>query len=401
MLIWFAMVIPVVISGGLYFVFKKKVLWWEMFIPFVASFILIAICKYSTESVQVHDKEYWGSYVVRAEYYEPWDEEVSCRHPKYETRTTTHTDADGHTYTTSEEVFVGYEHAYDVDDHPASWQVVDSLGVGFSIDESYFHQLVRQFGNKTFVDLNRDYHSQDGDEYVTEWEGRDETLEPITTIHSYENRVQASSTVCNYEHVDPKDYKLYDYPKVDGLYCPIILGYHAPERANAEAAYQRINAKYGSAKKIRVWVLVFVDKPRDAGLDQEGYWKGGNKNELVITIGITKSREVRWVHVFGWSKNELLKIQTRNFVRSQKQLDLVSLAQWLEPEIRSLDQPFRRDFREFSYLTVDPPIWMVSLTFLLTFALNIGISFWLVENDYNEDQGHFRQVRWRKYGGYY
>lgn len=133
------------------------------------------------------DTEYWSGYVVKAEYFEAWDERVPCSHPVYCTRTVT--DSEGNTST--EEYQCGWEHAYDVDYHPEHWKKTDNNGITKSINRYEFNRLVKVLGNKSFVNLYRDYHSIDGDKYISRYVGGDESIDIMCHSHYYENRVQA------------------------------------------------------------------------------------------------------------------------------------------------------------------------------------------------------------------
>ena len=159
-MVWLALLIPFFTAILLYVVYRHKTLWWEFAIPFGVSIILIFVLKLCAEISQVIDTEYWGGWVVKSEYYEEWDEEVPCSHAKYRTetgyRTVTDSDGNSHQESYTYEVFEGYEHPYDVDDHPPYWQIIESNGATIKIDRSQFEQLCRQFGNRKKIDLHRD-----------------------------------------------------------------------------------------------------------------------------------------------------------------------------------------------------------------------------------------------------
>ncbi|GEM_PF-744313 len=385
MIIWFALVIPIIVVPLLLFLYPRKVVWWELVVPITASFLLITICKYGTEEVQTQDTEYWGGWVKQGEYYEAWDEEVSCTHEKY--RTEYYKDANGNKQ--SRKVFDGYEHSYDVDDHSPGWNVQDSNNITFSTSKEEFETLAKRFGNRKFVDMHRDYHLIDGDKYITIWDSSEARLVPTTTIHTYENKVQASDSVFNFQVVDKKDVKrfqLFDYPKIQGNYsCPSILGNAGPTHQKAEREFSLINAELGASKQVRIWILIFKNQPIDAGFAQEQYWKGGNKNELNIAIGVDGNYQVQWGYVFSWTEVEELKVKTRMEIVDQqgKVLDLPKLATWLKPQIQTKWK--RKQFADFSYLTINPPGWMVAMTFILTLGLNIGCSTWIIKNEFSED----------------
>lgn len=384
MMIWFAMAVPIGTAVVLYFWFHHKTLWWEFLIPFGVSVLLITICKFSTDTLQTMDTEYWTGWMVKAEYVEDWNERVSCRHPEYET------DKDGNSH------FVGYEHAYDVDYHPPYWEVHDSNGITIGVNSSTFERLCGHFGNRTFVELHRSYHTDDGDKYVTTWKGEEEKLVVVTTDHRYENRVQASQSLFNFQDVDPADkeaYNLFDYPDITGYSLPSILGNGGATHAQAERILSLANARLGQRKQVRMWVLIFHNQPLQAGFLQQNLWKGGNKNEFVLTIGVDREGKVDWCHPFSWSEVEDLKVDARNAVLDQKgqPLDLARVVNWMIPEV---DKRFiRKSFAEFSYITIDPPGWMIILTFLLTIAVNVGLSFYIVKNEYHEGQNESRSRR--------
>jgi len=147
--------------------------------------------------------------------------------------------------------------------------------------------------------------------------------------------------------------------------------------------FQYLNGKLGHKKEVKLFVIVLRNQPREAGHYQEWLWTGANMNEFVICIGVDDKRNVQWCHPFSWTRNELLKVETREFVQAQKVLNLSALADFTETKI---DVGFvRRDFKEFSYLTVEPPMWSILLTYFLTLLVNIGLSFWLVNNEFNDN----------------
>ena len=375
MAIYASLLIPLATVIILLAGFRRKMARYEYAI-FLAPVLLVAIAKSCSEAIQTQDTEYWGGWVTQATYYEDWDEEVPCSHPHMVPRT----DSDGNITLVQD----GWEHAYDVDEHPEYWQAVDSNGSSWHVSRGHFEKLAKQFGNKTFRDLNRNYHSDDGDAWDTIWKGEDNSLEPTTTVHSYENRVQASRSVFKFPKVDPKQYGLYDYPKVTGYYdCQAVLAPGVSEAQVADRTLMRWNAQLGRKKQVRMFVLVFKNQPRQAGFDQESYWQGGNKNEFIVMVGVNSQLEVQWAHIASWTEVDDLKLDARQYVEGQKQLDLVGLVNWLGPQV---EQRFvRKQFADFNYLTVDPPLWSVITTFLVTLAICIGFAVWAVTNQEDED----------------
>jgi hypothetical protein len=322
-----------------------------------------------------------GGWAIEARYYEDWDEWV--------TETCTRTISCGkdctkvETYDCSHRVY-----------HPPQWKMTDSNGYELDISRDEFESLADKFGNRTLHDMGRWYYLKDGDMYSTKWNKTRNTFQPVTTYHRYENRVQATHGVLDFPKVNKREAKelgLYDYPTLtDYFNDPAILG-ECPGKSNADKTLQYYNARYGREKQIRFWILLFKDKPSEIGLDQESYWVGGNKNELVITIGIDNSNQVMWCHPFCWapdgnSSNEEMKIEIRDFITSQKTIQILPSVEFI---VKSAVEKFeRKQFKEFSYLTVDPPTWSIVLIWILIILNTVFMSWWILNNDIHKDNNY-------------
>lgn len=386
MVAWFALAIPILVIAVSYWIFHHKIVLWEVLLMLFVPTLAIAIGKWGVESSMVQDTEYWGANGVRAEYYEDWNERVSCRHPKYKTVRRTRTvyrDGKARTETYYVQVQDGYHHLYDVDYHPERWHLIDSLGRTFSIGQGEFEEFCKHWSNRAFKELNRSYHTNDGDMYFTNWDNKIETVEAVSSAHSYENKVQASKSVFNFKEVDPKVWGLYDYPKVHGYRQQSVLGHGGPTHGEGERLLDTYNALLGPTKEVRLFTLIFKNQPIQAGTDQEAYWKGGNKNEFVTCVGVNDAQEVQWCHVFSWSEKEDLKIDARNKVMEQKVLDLAAYAKWLGPEVEK--RFVRYNWDKFNYLTVEPSGTALAVIFFVTFLVSVGIAVFAVLNEVNPE----------------
>lgn len=387
MIIWLALIIPVLTAVVLYIFFNHKTIWWEFIIPFATSALLILIMKFASETSQTTDTEYWGEQITKAIYSEPWDEEVPCRHEIPCSHPSYCTDKDGKEYQCGyKHSNDGYYHNYDVDYHSEYWQVSTEFNNAQSVSQAEFNRLVSKWGNKVFEDQHRDYHSIDGDWYVTYFPKQDDKIECYVSQHCYENRVQASHNVFNYPEVteeEKKLYGLYEYPEIYGGYKQVgILGYGDTTQKTAENKVQIINAKLGPKKQVKLFIIVFRDKPEESAYYQECLWKGGNKNEFVLCVGVDNLMNVKWCKPFSFTENQEIKIECRNYVKHMGKLNLSKTADFLKDEINKNFK--RKEFAEFSYLTVEPKDWQVVLTFILTLLLNVGISFWVIKNEFED-----------------
>jgi hypothetical protein len=373
-MIWFAMLIPSVVAIVLLLVFHHKVQFWELLIPLVVSVILIALGKWISVASLTRDTEYWTGWIHSAEYYERWTEE-------WDEWVSEQRDSKGNVTVPGH-----YEHR--IVHHPPSWCMYGSNGETFSIDPESYKSLTRLWGNDVEIDL---WHMNqtswgDGDKWVTKWRGERDKMVICTTAHNYENRVQASRSVFNFPEfteAEVKERGLYDYPPIKEVTdVPSILGNGGPTTSSANRLLCVRNAELGKAKQVRMWVLIFRDTDVQTAIDQEGYWKGGNKNEFVLCIGVDGNNAVKWAYPFSWCENERLKVDVRQFVQEQKQLDLNKTVAFMADAI---NQNFvRKQFADFSYLTVEPTWGAVLTTFILTFIVNLLLSWWIVCNEFDE-----------------
>ena len=135
----------------------------------------------------------------------------------------------------------------------------------------------------------------------------------------------------------------------------------------------------GRIKQIRFFlILLGPGTSVSDGLRQEAFWKGGNKNELNVVLGVSKEGKPEWAHVFSWTPVESLKVDIREAVFETKSLaelttKIVSLAE---------EKWVRKSFSEFSYLTVNPPKHAIYFTFFLAVVVNFLSAVWVINNEY-------------------
>ena len=377
MLIYGALLIPLIVVLILFVFYKHQTTWWEFLIPVSVSIILIALMKLGIETAMVKSDEYWGSVVYRVQYYEEWDEWI--------TQTCSSTcccDSKGNNCQTTY-----YDCSYR-EDHPAHWELITTTNETVHIDEAEYNRIKKIMGGEKFTDLHHSYYIINGNEYSCTWNQSKETTVPVTTLHSYKNKVKvADKSIFHFQQVKDSDvvaYKLYSYPKIRNYYqMDAVLGDNTPDGEIANQKLQYLNGALGTKKQVRVFVLLFPNQPVTAGLLQESYWCGGNKNEFIVAIGTDKDRNVTWCYPFSWTKSEKLKIDVKNYVQSQKKLSLDSLADYMLPQISGNFQ--RLHFKDFDYLTVEPSTGAV-----VAILLNMLLAIWIVANGYGDDESNSR-----------
>jgi hypothetical protein len=361
-MVWFSLGIPVVFAAIMFFRFKRRVSWWELVVPMLLSVGLIYGAKSLTEYIQCSDTEYWTGWVVKAEYWEHWNE----LHEWDET--VTETSGSGKNARTTTRIV----HHSDIIDHPPTWNVIDNNGISQHISSSEFERLAGKWKNRGFIRIGHGYTIH-GDKYETNYSGSDDLMEVVTTTHTYQNRIQASESVFKFRKPPEQEkamYGLVDYPQPVGYHAPTILG--AVVDPVAERKLAILNAKKGKGKQIKVWIIVYQEQPMDAAISQMNYWEGGNKNELVLTVGIDKEQNVDWGYVFSWTDREIVKVEARDLITNQKKLNLSEIVTKLEPLIEN--QWERKHFKDFNYLSVEPPLWSTILIFFLVLGSNVGLA---------------------------
>ena len=447
-ILYLALLIPVIVTAVFYYFKKCEFTWWEFFIPIGSVLITIIISKLIVDYSSVHFTEYWGSTITAVyedEPYNYWKTETCSR------QVPCGSDSKGNTtYCT---VYYDCSHQEDVG---PSWFAVTNIDEEFSISERLHDELVKQFGTtKTVIGSHTNYSSNDecsgssgtkfegkpvgnvSYNYQTTWSGSDNTRKAYTSIHSYVNKIKASDlSVFNIAIVSEKkadSLKLFKYPKYNGgglfymsqgMDYPTILGGNINKETQEK--FKRLNGKFGVSNKMRLWILVFENKPEKIAEYQENYWVRGNKNELVLCIG-KKGNEIQWAHSFSWANSNVLttavahqvlnlytykdsvikiqlppvnnkifrkkldklkqlppifkdttiKVQSPNYpVLTEKTWD--DLYQYLN---QNLGQFKKRTFKEFDYLTVEPSNTAIIIVYIIAFLISIAVNIWVTTND--------------------
>lgn len=373
MLIWLALLIPLLVAAVLGIFFHHRTKWWEFGIPFLVSLALVGIFKVAAEHSATRDSEVWNGWVMSSHYYEDWNEyihQICSREECY---------GSGENRVCHTEL---YDCSY-VLYHPEYWTVEDSNGTEHEVSEASYNHFVRLFlplgARPTFVDMHRSYHTDDGDMYQVLWPGSPATVEPVNTKHGYENRVQASRSVFNYQKIKKEEAKqlgLFEYPKIQLFNYPAVLGNCGPNTEMANNRLRYHNAMLGKSKQLRMWLLCTDSPDPSFGQLQESYWVGGNKNEVVVILG------KGWSHTFSWTDNKEPLITIRDFATQDSDPVRVvdAMAHYLEAGF------VRKNFEDFSYLTIETPTWAIITTFIVTLLVNVGLSYLIIHNEWYEEE---------------
>jgi len=465
MTVYLALLIPILVTLIFYIYKKHEFTWWEFFIPIFSALIAVVISKAIIDHNSVSFTEYWGSTVTAVFEEEPYN------YWHQETCSYTTTDSEGNTTTHY------YDCSHQVDVGP-SWWAVTNINEKFSITEKQHDELVLQFGTKkNVVDSRRNHDSRDkcvdskntkfegkrvgkvSNVYQTLWNGSDNTRKAYVSQHTYVNKIKASDlTIFNISLVGDEQADslgLFKYPEYNGggwfsysqgLDYPTILGGNVSKEIQEK--FKRLNGKFGISNELRLWVLVFENKPMSIAHYQENYWVKGNKNELVICIG-KRGDEIQWSHAFSWAHSEILTVEVKNKIlelytyrdsvvkktpvipitkevkdkimgKNGKQLPevlpipnqnvndtiikikssypVLNEKTWNELYVylnQNLHQFERRSFEEFNYLTVEPSTGAIIFIYVFALIISIGVNIWVISNDIYDESNENNKNRWR------
>lgn len=362
--------LPVLLGLVSFVFFREKVTNKELLGLFGVSIVSFLIMNIAMKSYNVDDTRYVSDLVNKTTYYEPWNEYI------HRTCSRTHCTGAGKTrscYTTY------YDCSY-VKNHSEYWTKSTNTNRELEISESEYSKIVKLWGGKRyFVDMNRNYHTKDGDAYSSDWDKKITTVEIATFTQQYENRTLTANTLFNHEPYSKEQAVmkgLYEYPDLGSNHQLTILG-HPALPSETKRYYDYLNT---FSDRYRVYVLYFKNKPVNTAFEQKKHWQGGNDNELVICVGLDAKNTVKWVEPFSWSKSPIVEAKIRTYFSHDLGFDLAKLypqlSQWMRKDWK------KRDFHDFDYIEVELTRNQVLWIWILLSVINIGFTIFIIKNEF-------------------
>ena len=345
--------IPIILVAVILFVYQllQSRHWLRVVVPTALSALLMGIVLLIDYGAQTNDVEIWSGYIEDWKHTEEWDE----YHPPVTTCTT---DSNGKQ---SCHTKPGYWEHHPAENHlkttDRGWFSINRTPDGKKMDDRY--------PNKT-SELKEMFP-----------EGT-----PTASRHRYTNKIQASYSVYKHPDIDLDEYPdLPAYPDTvrEQLYVDRILG-DVPNKEKANEELSKANTylnkmipdpenpeKKRSYKQANlIFANVGEGKPQEYGFALQDYWEGGNKNDFVVAFSMDKNGHIAWAYPFSWSDSELVKIEVKQYMEKQKNLqDFTPVVQDVSQLIEEKFE--RKEFAEFNYLKIDVSttahvfIWVISL----------------------------------------
>lgn len=344
--------IPITI-GFLLWWKNKRVVWQEWLGGSAAAIVFTAIFHVAVIWGMTGDTETWSGEITKVSHHPQWVERWIKHHSEtYYTGTGKNRVAHTRHWTTTE-----------YDTHYEHWVAHVDFGsyVDWNrIDESLFNEISANFGGNIFNDGKQAYNHMgtlsSGDRNIYSVANEKGYMYPVTSSHSFENRVKASPSVFSFIKV-PTNVAVYPYPEnKNWMVSDRLIG--TAVRDFDITLFDRMNSRLGPLKKVNVILVGFDTDDTMISEYQKAAWVGGKKNDLVICYG------KGWSRVFGWTESELVKQNLQSLViEYPKNNDLIPI---IEKEIR---QSYKiKDWSKFDYLSVEPTtshyVWFVILMML-------------------------------------
>lgn len=339
--------------------------WWAYLVMVaVAELVLWLVLRRMSRK-----REYLSGYAHSVEHHNPWVERVVT--------TETYTDSRGRTHTRQRVHYVR---------HSDEWWMWLNTGESIAIAPTIYNLWRTHWA--TPCEHIDPYHPNcvsggGGQRYA--WNCVYEDAATVTYKGLYINYLANSNSVFLDERITKEraeEMGLVEYPDFgsDGLDTATVLcSSHLPEEVVFPAEWQRtlqlINAFYGAARQIHLFVVLFAARDGiEAARAQRNYWQGGNKNELTICLGVdcTKGEaedytmEVKWCDAFSWCDAPRLDVAIERWFVDHPTLDLTAFGEWLRANL-SLWK--RKSFSDFKYLGIRLSTGHKWLLFALTLLL--------------------------------
>lgn len=344
------LIIPLLIAV-ISFIFLQGITWQEFLLLMGAVITVVgissAICYYNN----LYYNEIWNGQVVSKS-----KEQVHCRHSYQCNPHSCMCDSKGNCQTCYDTC---YEH-----DHDYDYIVRDNTDYTYSIDTVDRQGLITP---PRFESV--------------------EMGEPTAHLSSYKNYLKASSdTLFRKDFVNEKyKGKLPEYPNIIYDYYHlnrvITTNFALENKKYWDKALSEINGKLGRRKQANIILVLTKNQSQDYVQALDQYWKGGNKNDVIIIINIDASDKIEWVSTLALAKDDMLKIQLRDNLMEIETLNMEKIM----PEVENCVSKYfvRKRMREFEYLmyAVTPSLTQYIVSFIISLIVTIGLVIFFETED--------------------
>ena len=357
--------------GLILFLFNKKITWKEWIGGTIGGFIIAALMNLFAVLGMTSDIETWSDKVNKAVFYPTWIEEYKVAIYRTETY---YTGSGKNRTMHTRRVFSHYETRHRT--HNEYWNCETPL-FNTNIEKTRFDDIAKCFGGiVTETPHKSGFDGGDPNIYVSY--NKTGYIYPVTTLKHWANKIKAAPTVFSFPKI-PTNISVYDWPENKNVFESQRL-INEP-RINLRI-FDQMNAVVGPKKRCNVIMINFGNQDPSISKMQEAKYLGGKKNDLVLCYGQLDSNNIpAWSYVFSWSKKEMCKKNIQSILLTSPINDDII------PKIqREIESGFvKRDWSEFDYIGIEPPLWSYIVYFILMFVFQIGYGIWCNFNEFEKE----------------
>jgi len=238
------------------------------------------------------------------------------------------------------------------------------------------------------------YNSSDPATYKAAFKG-----EPATIMHRYTNWVQAApdtlfkndtAVVKQYAKAVPSQPRTYGHYKYNRV---LNHGGFDPTQAKLlDESLDNALIQMGKTKQVNMIVLFTDITDPMYQFAVENLWKGGEKNDVTLMIGLEADKSLSWVRVMTWalnSGNEVLQVKLEREIKNLPTLDAMTIGQAF---IHTVDQYYvRPKMKDYEYLedSIEPPLWALIMSILFAIGGSLVLTYVFVVYDFSHKHGNF------------
>lgn len=307
--------------------------------------------------------EYLGSLVKSIHHENEWTEIIH--------RTETKRDSKGNSYTVTRTEYKR---------HPEKYYFFNTRNKRIVTNSLFFNHVRNIWGLSAHYDVWEGSFILGGERYGQHYQASDLDFInqdnpyywiPVTEKHRYQNKIINSNSIFRFEKITKKQAReenLYDYPEIimHDAECILSEDFHVDE--DIRGLFRKFNGRYAPLMEMRLFILLY---PAEKGVGishrQRAYWKGGNKNEFLICLGLTKDKKVAWVNSFSWSDNQQKEVETNMWFMQHPKFQWQEFHDWFR--IHSNDWK-RKEFSDFRYINVSLALWQIIIMVVVSLLEN-------------------------------
>ena len=383
-MILYSFIIPIITCVILYIKFRKETVWWEYFAVFIPSILASGLLYLMFQAGRTSDIKFESYRVVSIRHYDKWDEwirkicteRIKVGKDKYITRT--------------------YDCSYR-QIHHEYWEMTTSDGRIERIGKENYDYYRKLWGTpEKFIECNRRYYKIDGDAQEYNWSGKISSLVTVSRKRGYDNYFQSSLSLYSMKKISKDQAKvlgLYNYPRTNysdnynGIWIydqnPIVTdscSWYSPNSLDIRKL-QDLNCK--SPKDFRCFILIYPAEKYGPDIVefQKSYWTGGNENEVIFCIGLSKNQNISWARSFSWSAENRLETEILSeILPGDKFYMSVMIDKIGKAYLSGSWKPLK--FSDYSYISPELYTSDYIIIFIITILVNLGLSWYVITNEY-------------------